>query len=83
MLRPWKLYALEDEKRRRILGDILMHKEHLEMPWGAAWKPQAAQKGCQVFILEAGGACLSEPAPAGQAAQVKVLQGTKHGTNIL
>lgn len=77
MLRPWKLYALEVEKKR-LLGVIFLQREHLESPKGAAWKPQATQKGCHVRVLKAGGQS-SEPAPAGREAQFNMLQGTKRG----
>lgn len=32
LLRSWKLSALEVEKKRRMLGVILMQREHLESP---------------------------------------------------
>lgn len=69
-------FALEVEKKKRMLGVIFLQREHLESPEGAAWKPQAAWKGCHIRLLEAGSQSW-ELAPAGWGAPVNVLRGTK------
>lgn len=78
MLGPGTLYALELEKTKRMLGVIFLQREPSESPEGAAWKPQAAQKGCHICILQTGGQS-SGPAPAGQGTQFDAPQGTKQG----
>lgn len=80
MLRPWKLYALEVEKR--MLGVILMQGEHLEVLRVQPGNHRLLRRGVMFAFWRLGGQS-SEPGPAGRGAQCNVLQGTKCGSSVL